>query len=231
MRTLAEELLLFALDDEKGTTTWSSSGALPYALAGALLADLALLGRVHLAEKQKVVVLDGPPVDDDILDDALAIIENSKKQHDAKHWVTALHSKVKRLRDRLEERLVSQGILRKDEHRVLFLFPFERYPTADPSVERGLRDQVRVVFLENETPDARIVVLISLLKSCNLLDGLFSKEERSIVKDRAKAVIELQEAGATAGAAAKAAADAAAAIAAVIASTAAVTAATASSSS
>jgi hypothetical protein len=87
------------------------------------------------------------------------------------------------------------------------------------------------VFLENETPDARIVVLISLLKSCNLLDGLFSKEERSIVKDRAKAVIELQEAGATAGAAAKAAADAAAAIAAVIASTAAVTAATASSSS
>jgi hypothetical protein len=211
MRTIAEDLLLFALDDEKGTTVWSSAGALPYALAGALLAELALRGKVALREKQTVEVLDGTPIGDDILDDALRMIATSKKQRDARHWVTTLSGKVRRLRDRLEDRLVAQGILRKDQHRVLLLFPFERLPTDDPSVEQGLRDRVRTVILENETPDPRIATLISLLKSGDLLDGVFSKSERSAIKDRFTAVIESVPEGAQAGAAVRASADEAAA--------------------
>src|SRR5688572_15716525 len=148
MRTIAEDLLLFALDDEKGTTLWSGAAALPYGLAGALLAELAMRGKVALGDKQAVAVLDETPTGVDVLDDALRLIATSKKPRDAKHWVTTFTTKVKRLRDRLEDRLVAEGILRKDQHRVLFLFPFERLPTDDPSVERGLRDEVRAVLLE-----------------------------------------------------------------------------------
>ena len=228
MRTIAEDLLLFALDDEKGTTLWSGAGALPYGLAGALLAELALRGKVTLGDKQAVAVLDETPTGVDVLDDALRLIAASKKPRDAKHWVTTFTTKVKRLRDRLEDRLVAEGILRKDQHRVLFLFPFERLPTDDPSVERGLRDEVRAVLLEQASPDVRIAVLISLLKSCNLLDGLFAMAERSVVRDRATAVIERVPEGAAAGGAATAAADAAAATMAAIAATTAATAVTVS---
>jgi golgi phosphoprotein 3 len=52
MRTIAEELLLLALDDEKGTTQWSGTGALPFGLAGALLAELVLRGKMTLGDKQ-----------------------------------------------------------------------------------------------------------------------------------------------------------------------------------
>ncbi|MGE0541473.1 MAG: GPP34 family phosphoprotein [Dehalococcoidia bacterium] len=207
MRTIAEELLLFALDDEKGTTVWSGAAALPYGLAGALLADLALRGNVALRQKQAVAVLDGTPTGDDILDDALAQIATSRTSRDTQQWVTRLTSKVKRLRDRLEDRLVAQGILRKDQHRVLFLFPFERLPTDDPTVERGLRDRVRAAILEDEAPDPRTAVLISLLQSCNLLDGLFAKREHAAIKGRITSVIESVPEGVQAGAAVRAATD------------------------
>ncbi len=38
---LAEELLLLALNEEKGTVVFAASTALPYGLAGALLIELA----------------------------------------------------------------------------------------------------------------------------------------------------------------------------------------------
>lgn len=230
MRLLAEDLLLFALDDDKGTTDWTGWGELPFALAGALLADLALLQRIELREEEKVALLDATPTGDPLLDAALTRIANSEKPHDAEHWVTTLNSKVEKLQDRLEERLVFHGILRREEHRILFIFPSDRYPTADASVERELHEQIRAVLLTDESPDPRTVVLISLLRSCKLLDGTFSKDERRVANDRAEAVIEDERAGA-AGAAVKAAADAAAATAAVIATTVVISGAVAASSS
>ncbi len=42
--TLAEELLLLALDDAKGTVPMSASQTLGYGLAGATIMDLSLMG-------------------------------------------------------------------------------------------------------------------------------------------------------------------------------------------
>jgi|GEM_PF-4255314 len=47
MLNLAEELLLLALQDEKGTVLASAAGSLSYGLAGALLMELALRSRLH----------------------------------------------------------------------------------------------------------------------------------------------------------------------------------------
>jgi len=43
-----EELLLLALDDEKGKIIFSSSSALPYGLRGALLLELALVKKIDV---------------------------------------------------------------------------------------------------------------------------------------------------------------------------------------
>jgi hypothetical protein len=144
MRTLGEDLLLLALDDEGGKVGWQDSSGLPYALVGALLAELALRERITLDAKH-LVVTDASPTGDDLLDEALHRMAESKKPHDAKHWVTALHGKIKHLQRRLEDRLVAAGIVRREEHRVLWVFPAQRYPAVDNAPEEALREQLRAV--------------------------------------------------------------------------------------
>ena len=70
MLNLAEELFLVALDDEEGWITAPAQNALRFGLAAALLADLALLGKVAV-EDRRVTPLDPTPVGDDLLDETL----------------------------------------------------------------------------------------------------------------------------------------------------------------
>ena len=73
MLTFAEEIVLLLLDDKSGkfvpTPIWSRKCA----LAGAVLMDLALHGRID-TDLRKLVVVDRSPVGDDLLDPILATI-------------------------------------------------------------------------------------------------------------------------------------------------------------
>src|SRR5215203_112079 len=208
MRTLAEDLLLIALDDAKGTTSWQQSGILPYALAAALLADLALAGKVTLRD-DKMVVVEPAPLDDELLDEALTRMKASKKEHDANYWVPALSGKVKKLQQRLENRLVAEGILRREQHKVLWVIESDRYPTLNPAPERTLREQLRAALLTDTAPDARTAILISLIENCKLIDRLVEKGERTAARARAKRLLREAPLAKTVGTAAKAAAEAA----------------------
>ncbi|GAB6173128.1 hypothetical protein JCM15765_26060 [Paradesulfitobacterium aromaticivorans] len=46
MLSLPEELLLLALNEEKGTLSWVASSKLPYVLAGSLMMELILRKRL-----------------------------------------------------------------------------------------------------------------------------------------------------------------------------------------
>src|SRR5687768_15222164 len=79
MRTLiAEDLLLLLLDDDAGTLKHSDK--IQPLLGGALLIELALAERIEVAERTgrwtspKVALLDGPPVDEPLLDAAIRTI-------------------------------------------------------------------------------------------------------------------------------------------------------------
>ena len=211
MRTLGEDLLLLALDDEGGKVGWQDSPGLGYALVGSLLAELALRERVSL-EAKHLVVNDSTPTGDDLLDEALQRLAESKKPHDAKHWVTALHGKVKHLQRRLEDRLVTAGIVRREEHRVLWVFPAQRYPAVDSAPEEALRERLRAVVRGEVEPDERTLVLLSRVRtSTHMLDSLFPKAERKDARKRAKVLVESELIGKAVSGAIRAAAAAAAA--------------------
>ena len=144
--TLAEELLLLALDDEKGSVSFSASMALPYGLAGATLMELILRGRLAV-EDGKLTVADPAPTGDELLDEAAAAIRAEKRQRDAKHWVSALSGKLKRHERRLEDRLIHRGVLRRDERKLLWLIPDTRYPAVDRRLELDTRARIRAVLL------------------------------------------------------------------------------------
>ncbi|MFH1754662.1 MAG: GPP34 family phosphoprotein [Candidatus Latescibacterota bacterium] len=193
MLNLCEELLLLALHDRKGTVVSSTSMALTYGLTGAILMELTLAGRLAI-EEQKFVLIDPTPTGDDILDEALARIKSSKIYRKPGYWVSKL-SGIKKIKDRLLGRLVNQGILRREEHRILRVIPSRRYPTAYSVPEMKLRERIRTVVLKGKKPDERTVVIISLVNACNLIKEIFDKEERKAAKKRIKEITESEAIG------------------------------------
>jgi golgi phosphoprotein 3 len=197
MQTLAEDLLLLALDDDRGTVSWQRATALPYGLGGALLLDLARLGRVTMAG-DRVTLRNPEPTGEEVLDAALETIRTSKKARDAKHWVRELGGRSG-LKEQLARRLVARSILREQEHTFLWVFHDPRFPTSDPSPEAEIRVRIRDVVLNGAGPDERTLLLLSLANACDLTGDLFSKEERKQAKPRIKELIEGERVGQAVG--------------------------------
>ena len=229
MLSLMEELLLLALEDDKGTVPSSVQTALPYGLAAAGLSDLLLAGRLTTAEKQKVSVVDGTATGDDLLDEMLAKISQSRKQKSLKDWVSSFGGGgIKKSQQRLEDRLIAKGILRLEEGRFLSIFPWHHYPTIDGGPEAEARESLHGVLLGGAIPEPRTAILVSLVAACNLVDKLVTKEERKLAKQRAKEIGKGEYAG---QAVSKAVEEVAAATAAMIAAVAAASVTSSSSSS
>lgn len=188
MQTLAEDLLLIALDDDDGTVPWQHSTALPNGLGGALLMDLVLQERIDVIDK-KVAVMSAASTGDDILDEALVTIGESKRQRDAKHWVSKLGGRSG-LKEQLARCLVERGILEEQEKVYLWVFRSNRFPTTNPEVEASLRQQIHDVVLSGEDPDERTMMLLSLVYACDLGDVLFTRDERKQAKERIKHLVE-----------------------------------------
>ena len=146
MLNLAEELLLLSLNDSTGKVRGSVSSYLQYGLAGALIADLALRGRVAVGEKKRLTLLEGPLTGDPLLDAVIEQLRDSTRERKAAGWVQRLgRGKLTR---GVAERLVELGVLGREQKFALGLFPYPVYPQLgadDPPtmLKTQLRARVR----------------------------------------------------------------------------------------
>jgi hypothetical protein len=192
--SLAEELLLLALNDEKGTVLMAGATGLPYGLAGALLVELIAAGLLRIEGKALVAAPSGS-ARDEILDGVLSEMRSARRTRDIKHWVGKVGRSGGKIRAKLAERLVAKGILRKEEGRLLLIFPTTRYPQVNPMPEYGVRERVRAALRGMTPPDERTAALISLVHACDLVGPLFEKGERREAKKRAKEISASQPVG------------------------------------
>ncbi len=198
MHTLAEDLLLLALDDDSGTVSWSRPAAeLRFGLGGALLMDLALLECVEDVANN-ITVVAPTSTGDELLDRALETIRSSDRPKDAKHWVKTLGDQ-KGLKDQLARRLVERGILREETHTFLWVVHESRYPTEDSVPEDTMRDQIHATVFGNAEPDTRTLLLLSLVHACHLTDGVFAKVERKEANQRITRLVEDEQIGKAVG--------------------------------
>jgi hypothetical protein len=193
---IAEDLLLLAYDDETGRPTGDRS-QLDYRLAGALLVQLAVEGRVDVAPTDlarpdgsrikagSTVVRDGSPTRHPVLDRALAVV--AEKPRAPKDLVAPLS---KGLRDALLTGLAERGVLRRESGKVLGIFPTTSWPTADATHEQHLRARCRDVLLGSRVPDDRTAALIAVAHGSGLVRGLVAKADRSRAEARAKELAE-----------------------------------------
>jgi hypothetical protein len=177
--TLPEALLMLALGDEEGRIHVGKTSALPFGLTAGVLLTLAAYDRLR-HENNLWYVSDEAPTGDPALDPALEAIAADDEPRGTMHWLRALTEagEGEDLKHRLLHHLTGEGILKKEEHRFLGVYPYHRYPTEDPDPERRVRKRVREVVLEGAEPDDRILAIIALMDACNLSDKVFTAKER-----------------------------------------------------
>ncbi|MFG1783509.1 GPP34 family phosphoprotein [Rhodococcus oryzae] len=197
MTLLAEDLLLLLLDDESGKPLIDGT-ALPRALAGAVLLELALGGLVRPAgegeevKKGRLVLSEDAPPEDPILAGAVARIRESKPLKPER----AIEKIDQRLREALLQRIVDRGWVRESKGRLLGIFPTTVWPAVDESHERAVRDELRAALVDGAAPTERTAALISLLSAVDAAAKVVTDGDRRAIKKRAKEIADGEWAGA-----------------------------------
>lgn len=181
--TFVEEIALLALDDRTGAMLPMPPMALSYALAGAVICDLALLNRID-TDPQQLVVLDPSPTGDALLDGSLATIASAPNPLSVSRWLAVFAEQSRALEAAALDRLVTRGILRRDEKKILWVFGVRRYPTIDNQERVEVRTRLSALILGDELPDPRDAILISLLIASHLANRIFVGPEFNARADR-----------------------------------------------
>ncbi|WP_156753300.1 GOLPH3/VPS74 family protein [Actinokineospora pegani] len=168
---IVEDLMMLLLDDETGTP--AAAGTLPYTLGGAVLVELALLGRVEADEGK--TGLAGPKVravGDGPLPDPLLQAAHDKIARKPRGVQSVLLDIGADLWSAVTDRLVERGIIRREHKRVLGLFKVNALPAQDTGHEAELRRAVRAVLVDGASPDTRTAAVIGLLSASGALPAL-----------------------------------------------------------
>lgn len=188
---IAEDLLLLLTDDQDGKFAVDGT-ALNLALAGACVVELAMRQRVDVAgpaesvRKGRLVVRDETRVGDSLLDNVLdtcADREGAKPQD-------VLGKIGKHVREALLYRLVERGILRREEGRVLGIFPITRWPAVDSEHEHEVLERLEAALVHGEEPDRRTAALAALMSAVDAAHKVVPAPDRKAVKKRAKEIRE-----------------------------------------
>lgn len=161
---LYEGLVLLALNDETGDTLGSY---VEYTIAAGVIAELLLLNKIKVnrENKDKVEVLDNTPTGDPVMDRALQKIADKKRPDTLKNWVSRI-AQSSRLKHKVAEQLVADGIVKSEDKKVLWIFNYKVYPELNPEPEQQLRTDMRRLVIDNPIEvDPRISLLVALAKS------------------------------------------------------------------
>lgn len=188
--SLAEEIYLLALDDTLGLIKPLPTAALDYALAAALLMELALRDRID-TDLTTLKVTSVMPLGDPLLDDTLQELLQQPEPQPTSFWLERLAERSQRIEERTLARLIEKGILKQENRRVLWVFKVRRYPLLDDREVKEVRTRLRELILGDAIPDPRDAVLISLGSACRLLHDLLTAAEADQARSRIAALARL----------------------------------------
>ena len=182
----ADELLLLLLKEDAEEVAVAET-SLGYALAGALLMDLANENRID-TDLERLVVVDETPLADTLIDPVLASITAETTPRDAEFWVRRLAADAPRIHDAVIARLAAAGVLQADEAglrpspRVAWARKYPRVEDGERAEDPGrAEEEVRLrimrVLFSDDIPAPRDVVIISLADACGFFERALSKEE------------------------------------------------------
>ena len=189
---LPEKLFILSIDDRTNQITSAAQGTLRLALAGGLLSELALAGKIQL-EGKRLSIGNPEPTSDPLFDEVLANIAGEKKALKLKRWVEILNNK--HIEKMIAERLAERHVIQVEKKHFLWVIPYEIYPEIDASAKYWIKQQLRGIVLAGMKSEPADIVLLSLLRACRLLGLVFTKDERKQASREVKILVKGEEFG------------------------------------
>jgi hypothetical protein len=185
---LIGQLTLLALDDKKGSII-PDSISFSYAIAGAVILELALEEKVDISH-ELVRIKDRTKTGDTILDKYFDLIQQSKKERKIKSWVDRIGNKADQIKKDTIEKLIAKRILEKKEKKILWVFTVNKYPAQNSRPENRLRNRLYDIIVYGHKPDLKEIMLLNLIESCSLGKEVFGKAQVKLFKKKIKQINE-----------------------------------------
>ncbi len=181
MLTLAESIFLLCINDEKGSIQPSVSTRLGYSLASALVFELFLAGSLEMEAKGRLVLKSQLLKGDSLLDETLRRIQRDGKTHKPYYWISGLGLHAKQLRRLAAHQLESKGYITFTEKRFAWAIPCPDHPGQPGSIKYWLKQDLRAAVYGLHEPAFHQAALLAMVSACQLLDLVFTKDERKAV--------------------------------------------------
>jgi hypothetical protein len=184
MLTIAEEFLVLALDAKTGDFRRINMQYLHVGLIGAAVMELALWDRID-SDVDSAWVIDPKPTGSPTLDLVLAEMARPGFPSQIEQVIDGLMPLSQVMEDKSLARLRYRGVLAQREVRSLLLKKVTRHDVQDARAFNEPRERLHEVLLGDSLPEPRDVCLITLAKTCGLLDQIVSAAELPAAMDRA----------------------------------------------
>ena len=179
--SLPEELILMLLNEETGYFRQIAGWDLNCAVVGAVLAELSLQSRVD-TDMDSLFLIDDAETSDPVLDPFLKAIASEATQHDAQYWIERFASHADAVIDSVLGRLVDLEIL--DHHEGDYWTLSSKMWRSDMLIDsedgtavQFVKARIANVIFNNEIPDPRDIIIVSLINTCDVMRFTFQLDE------------------------------------------------------
>ena len=190
--TLADEIVVLMLRDDNGAIRPECASVAGMAIAGGILMELALLGRID-TDLKSLFIVDPTPIGDELLDNALQKIVAEPQRRSSAWWIRVLGLHSGDLSGKVLGRLVQASILRAEDRQFLWVFSRRAYPQNSGREEREAKARLLSVIFNDDVPNSRDTLLLGLADSTGVLNAILSPGDRHKASNRIAQVIALEE--------------------------------------
>ncbi len=180
--TCAEALCLVLLDRGTGRMP-RTQRAVRYAVAGAVLVDLALTNCIEDGSRH-LRTADPAPLGDDLLGPLLARIDAAPDGHGVASRVERTAKRAGQIRRAALDRLVARGVLAVEKNGRFGVLGARCYSVLDDDADHDLRRRLAHALSDGESPTPRDVALIRLIDACGRFEQLVPPRELKRARQR-----------------------------------------------
>ena len=186
---LVEELMLILLNENSGYLDMTNYWNLECAIAGAIMGELSLLGKIDIDPKS-LYLIDSELTGDEILDPFLTEIVDGTgvdSQLTPRYWIEKFAVKVDPYLDLIFERLIQKNYLALSDGgfytAIRDVVP-QNIGETPTSYAENSRNRIKKIIRRHELPNPREALLIALLDVCSSMQFLFEPEEHAKFQER-----------------------------------------------
>lgn len=180
---LAEEVVVLALDVNKGKIPFSKTTLVDYGISGAILTELVIMNRIDI-ESGIIKIVDSSPLKIPILDNVLKLMNETKTEKSLQYWLKSLIRSSKSLEKEIFRNLEKSKFLKIKKKKVLGIFPIIRYEITNIEKKNEVLSTLKEIVLEGKETDECSTFLLGVTRNCAQIKDYFPEDRKNDIIKR-----------------------------------------------